>query len=289
MKDYNAQYEEYLGYFEKILADFCGGMSYSPGILTESMRYSLLSGGKRVRPVLFFAALDAFGGDWRVEKEFAIAIECIHTYSLVHDDLPAMDNDDMRRGKPSNHKMFGEGNAVLAGDGLLSLAFSLLLNNATTERRLAAARVLSDAAGADGMISGQSADLFYEGKEAGERELLFIYRRKTGKLIAAPLVMAALLTGRASEGTELFGERLGVLFQMTDDLLDVKGDASTVGKTLGKDESEKKLTCVRVYGAERAEREADRCAADCFDILDNIEGDCSFLRDFVARVRNRIR
>lgn len=285
--NFSEKYNGYLRGFEERLAAFCGDMSFSPELLTDSMRYSLLSGGKRVRPVLFYAALEALGGDWRAETEFALAIECIHTYSLIHDDLPAMDNDDFRRGRPSNHKVFGEGHAVLAGDGLLSLAFSLLLKTATDARRSAAAVLLSDAAGPGGMIAGQSADLLFEGRGAGEEELLFIYRNKTAKLIAAPLEMAAVLTEKSREAMRSFGENLGILFQIRDDLLDVQGEREKVGKTLGKDETEKKLTCVRVFGAEGAEREADRYERACLSALDEAEGDVSFLREMVSYVRRR--
>ncbi|MDE6676920.1 MAG: polyprenyl synthetase family protein, partial [Clostridia bacterium] len=161
-------------------------------VLQESIRYSLLAGGKRIRPVLFLAMLETLGLDYHNERALAVAIECIHTYSLIHDDLPAMDNDDFRRGKPSNHKVFGEANAILAGDGLLSYAFELLIRECYKGVQwVNAAKTLAEAAGLQGMVAGQSADILHSGKpvgEVGEVELEMIHYHKTANLIAAPLV-----------------------------------------------------------------------------------------------------
>ncbi len=288
MGKFQDRYEEYRQFFEAALKKFCTELDFRPNVLTESMRYSLLSGGKRVRPVLFFASLELFGADFRRETVLPIALECIHTYSLIHDDLPAMDNDDFRRGNPSNHKVFGEANAILAGDALLSEAAVLLLREAgKDEKHRRAALWLMEAAGAGGMVAGQSADLLYMGKTATEEELDFIYAHKTGKLIAAPVVMAAILAGGDEKNAERFGMELGRLFQFTDDLLDVKGDSALMGKTLGKDAEEDKATCVKVYGLERCELLADRCAAKCLDLLDQFQGDKEFLRGIVDLVRSR--
>ncbi len=287
MTDFQRQYRKYYDHFERALKNFCAGMNHLPPVLTESMRYSLLSGGKRMRPVLFFGALTHFGADFVPETGLAIALECIHTYSLIHDDLPAMDNDDFRRGNPSNHKVFGEANAILAGDALLSEAMGLMLRESgRSEKHLKAAQYLADAAGADGMIAGQSADLLYSGKTGGAEELDFIYAHKTGKLIAAPVVMAALLGGGDAAGAERFGQALGALFQITDDILDEKGESVKMGKTLGKDAAEDKLTCVKVYGMERAELLADQTAANCLALLNALGGD-GFLASIVELVRNR--
>lgn len=286
--DFNGQYHIYETYFNTELEEYCAKLNYNPPVLTESMRYSLLSGGKRVRPVLFFSALDAYGYDWRKESGFAIALESIHTYSLIHDDLPAMDNDDFRRGKPSNHKVFGEANAILAGDALLSEAFSLLLKEGRRgDRFFAAAEILADAAGAGGMIAGQSADLLYEKSAAGAEELQYIYAHKTGKLIAAPLTMAATIAMRDVTSACRLGEALGFLFQLTDDILDEKGETVKLGKTVGKDKEEDKLTAMKVYGAERAEVLADEYAAKCRAALDCMDGDGAFLQELVTYVRER--
>ncbi len=284
--NFQTQYDRYYKEFESELMRRCEEMNFQPQILTESMRYSLLSGGKRVRPVLFLSALDALGCDYKQEFATAMALESIHTYSLIHDDLPAMDNDDFRRGRPSNHRKFGEGNAILAGDGLLSYAFSLLFEEAERgSGHLAAAREICDAAGANGMIAGQSADLLYTGKSGGERELLYIYRNKTARLIAAPVCAAAFIAGRGEAQLRAYGEALGILFQLTDDVLDVTGERAKMGKTLGKDAEEDKLTAVKVYGLERAQALADEYADRCRAAL--AELNAPFLYEFVGFVRER--
>lgn len=265
-------------------------MAFQPTVLTESMRYSLLSGGKRVRPVLFFAALDAFGFNYRGEEPLAFALECIHTYSLIHDDLPAMDDDDLRRGRPSNHKVFGEANAILAGDALLSYAFDILLRESGRDAgHLSAARTLSKAAGAEGMVAGQSADLLYTGKNGGEGELRFIYRNKTGRLMAAPVAMAADLAGKKRAEAEAFGLALGELFQITDDILDAVGESKALGKTVGKDAAEDKLTAVKVFGLEGARARALECAATCMDLLGKMNTDQEFLSGLIGQVLGRDR
>ncbi|MBO5045899.1 MAG: polyprenyl synthetase family protein [Clostridia bacterium] len=286
--DFQVRYREYAEEFERALLEFCDKMQFLPERLKESMRYSLTIGGKRLRPVLFLSALDMFGLDWKKELNIAIAIECIHTYSLIHDDLPAMDNDDFRRGKPSNHKMFGEAHAILAGDALLNLAYSMMFaESARGEEYLRAARYLCDAAGAGGMIAGQSADLLYTAnQDASEEELRFVYDHKTGKLIVAPLVMAAMIAGVHSLDLEKFGEALGSLFQLTDDILDEKGD-ETLGKTLGKDKASDKLTIVKLYGLNASELQADLLAERCRLLLEPIERDTEFFRLLVDYVRMR--
>lgn len=282
------KYPQYLDAFERILEEYCAKMAYLPAGLTEGMRYSLLAGGKRLRPVLFFAALDALGAAWEGERELALALECIHTYSLIHDDLPAMDNDDWRRGKPSNHKKFGEGNAILAGDALLSEAFTLCMRAAKDEPHRRAGELLARAAGAEGMVAGQFSDLACEtDRSAGEGELQFIYENKTAQLIRAPLMMAAAIAGKAEAEMAELGTALGILFQMTDDLLDVKGESAKMGKTLGKDEAENKLTCVRVFGLEESERRADGYAEACRAVLSRMTAETQFFSELVSYVRER--
>lgn len=288
MIDFLQKYKNYETEFECALAKRCAEMNYKPEILTESMRYSLLLGGKRIRPVLFLSTLASYGYDYKKEMNFALALECIHTYSLIHDDLPAMDNDDFRRGKASSHKAFGEANAILAGDALLSYAFDLLLSSCASARHLEAAKELSRAAGADGMIAGQSADLLYSGKSGGEAELDFIYRNKTGKLLVAPVVMAGILAGGEVDKLREFGKALGYLFQLTDDILDVKGDEQAMGKTLGKDEKEDKLTAIKVFGLDRSEELAKEYAEKCVRLLDELKGiDVSFLKNLTEFVLKR--
>ena len=186
--NFQEQFEIYRTHFETYLENRCAGMAFEPQILTESMRYSLLSGGKRIRPVLFFSALEAFGLSFAGEEPLAFALECIHTYSLIHDDLPAMDNDDFRRGRPSNHKVFGEANAILAGDALLSYAFDCMLSECGRDRaHLCAAQALSRAAGAEGMVAGQSLDLLSTGKPETRRLCLRSIATRRGGSLRRPL------------------------------------------------------------------------------------------------------
>lgn len=281
-------YGKYRDFFEKSLEEACAEMHYSPEILTESMRYSLLSGGKRLRPVLFFAMLDACGYDYTKEAALAVALESVHTYSLIHDDLPAMDNDDFRRGRPSSHKKFGEANAILAGDALLSYAFDLVLREGLRgEKFLRAGRALSQAAGVDGMISGQSYDLAFTGKELGKEELLTVYTRKTSALLAAGLVMASEIACKNERFAVEYGKNLGILFQLTDDLIDEYGESSEAGKTLRKDKRADKLTCIKVFGLEGAEALADEYAQKCRDCLRDFAGEGSFFMQLVDCVRDR--
>ena len=197
MADFNVRYEEYRSYFENELISFCNDIKTNPEILGESMKYSLLLGGKRVRPVLMYAVGDAVGVDRETLTPYAIALEMIHTYSLIHDDLPEMDNDDFRRGKPSNHKKFGQANAVLAGDGLLNTAFSVLFGECYKGRDyVSAAKLICDCAGIYGMIAGQSADILHEHDANPTVETLdYIYDNKTAKLITAAICVPSVLVG----------------------------------------------------------------------------------------------
>lgn len=254
------------------------------------MRYSLTVGGKRIRPVLLLSTAEMLGLKEEDVMNFAIAVEMIHTYSLIHDDLPAMDNDDFRRGKPSNHKVFGEAGAILAGDALLNEAYTLCLRESKKGEKYAlAGEYLSECAGAAGMIAGQVADLENEKKtEFTEADLDFIYKHKTGKLLTAPVAVASIIADSKSFfELEQFGYEFGRLFQMTDDILDVTGDFNNLGKSVGKDKQEDKLTCVKVYGLDEAMIKADLCADKCRCLLDGVDGDASFLYSLVNFVRER--
>lgn len=291
MNDYHLRYEGYLKKFENYALRYMNKLQTVPAILGESMRYSLLSGGKRIRPVLALACAEVLGVTADEMLPFALALEMIHTYSLIHDDLPAMDNDDFRRGKPTNHKVFGEGNAILAGDGLLNEAYSICLGESLKgEKYAVAAKFLNECAGVYGMIVGQSADLYFseQEKETSEEDLLYIYEHKTGKLLLAPVAMASLLKdGKYYVEFERFGKLIGRLFQMTDDILDVTGSFQELGKNVGKDEGKNKLTCVRVYGLEGAKLRADLLAQECHAVLESINGDTSFLHELVDYVLAR--
>jgi len=232
--------------------------------VVEAMRYSLFTGGKRLRPVLCLAGAEAVGGSAEAALPAAVALEMIHTYSLIHDDLPAMDDDDFRRGRPTSHKVFGEALAILAGDGLLTLGLAQLPRAATTGRldpllAAAALEVIARAAGHQGMVAGQAVDIGSEGREVGEEVVDFIHSHKTGALITAAVTSGAII-GRASvdqlRRLEEYGRRLGLAFQIVDDILGVEGDAGTLGKPVGADQLRGKATYPRVAGLDRAKEKA---------------------------------
>lgn len=291
MSDFYLSYENYLSDFENYLNDYVQKLTTRPEVLGESMRYSLQNGGKRIRPVLALACADALSVAREDILPFALALEMIHTYSLIHDDLPAMDNDDFRRGVPSSHKKFGEANAILAGDALLNEAYAVCFNECLKGEKYAlASKFLNECAGIFGMLAGQSADLYHseKGAEVTEEQLEYIYEHKTGKLLLAPVIIASILSENNDYITmERFGRLLGRLFQMTDDILDVTGSFDALGKSVGKDEKENKLTCVKLYGLEGAKIRADICARDCHALLEGVDGETQFLSDLVDYVRNR--
>ena len=290
MYDFQLNYQKYVDEFNGYAQCYAEKLKTQPAVLGESMLYSLLNGGKRIRPVLMLACADLLHVEKSDVLPFALALEMIHTYSLIHDDLPAMDNDEYRRGKPSCFKAFGEANAILAGDALLNEAYAICLEQAQKgERFLTAAQFLNECAGVFGMIAGQSADLFYEGQtNITAEQLSYVYEHKTGKLLLAPIAMASILSGsKMYFPLEKFAKMLGLLFQMTDDILDETGDFKKMGKTLGKDKKDNKLTCVRVYGLEKAKMRADKCAHDCHALLEGVAGETEFLHDLVDFVHNR--
>lgn len=210
--NFDEKYSSYLKEFNAVLDGFCENLNCRPEILKESLIYSLKLGGKRLRPVLMMSVADLLGLERRKVMNFALALELIHTYSLIHDDLPEMDDDDFRRGKPSNHKVFGTGNAVLAGDGLLNTAYSILLKECRNGAEyVSAAEFICDCAGIYGMIAGQSADLLHEkDKSFNEPTLNFIYENKTGKLLVATVTVASILSGgRCYSELKAFGRDLG--------------------------------------------------------------------------------
>ena len=221
--------------------------------LFEAMRYSLLAGGKRLRPVLTQAFCELCGGNAEEALPFGAAIEMVHTYSLIHDDLPCMDNDDLRRGKPTNHRVYGEATAVLAGDALLTAAFSQLAKaKLPAERIVEAVRVLSLCAGELGMVGGQVLDMDAEARECTEQEVYDIQSRKTGALISAACQLGVIAAGGSEKqqaAASAYAESLGLAFQIEDDILDVVGDAQKLGKAVGVDE--KKNTFVRLYGIKK--------------------------------------
>lgn len=236
---------------------------FQPEALRDSIVYSLSAGGKRIRPILCLASYEACGGRAEDIVPYASALEFIHTYSLIHDDLPAMDNDDLRRGKPTNHKVFGEGMAVLAGDGLLTEAFYLLsCSNPPSLSCSSVLRVINEiakASGIHGMVGGQAQDLLSENAEPDAETLLYIHTHKTAALISASVRTGGMLAG-ASEtllnALTAYGENIGLAFQVIDDILDVEGETELLGKTKGSDEKKKKMTYPKMYGIERSKQKA---------------------------------
>ncbi|MFP7170985.1 polyprenyl synthetase family protein [Terribacillus halophilus] len=234
-----------------------------PAALSESVLYSMRAGGKRLRPILMQAAFESFGGQGDKVLPAAAALEMVHTYSLIHDDLPAMDDDDYRRGQLTNHKKFGEATAILAGDALLTRSFSIIgqADELRPEEKVFLMSYLSEAAGATGMIAGQALDMEAEGKESLLHELEQIHILKTGKLLTYAIVAGAFLAGAKQETLELmkqFGMYIGLIFQIQDDILDVTGDESVIGKPVGSDEANKKSTYPKLLGLEGAKEQMEK-------------------------------
>ncbi len=227
-------------------------------VITEAMTYSLFAGGKRLRPILSLMACELFGGAFEEVLPFACCIEMIHAYSLIHDDLPAMDNDDMRRGKPTNHKVFGEGFAILAGDALLNQAFEIMIGIIARNPRpeyIRAADIICKSAGVSGMIGGQCLDIYYENKSIDFDTLKNMHSKKTGAIIAASLGVGAILSGADEEDIAnimAFGDLIGLAFQVTDDILDVSGSEKELGKSINKDVASHKSNFVTFYGLQES-------------------------------------
>ncbi len=248
---------EYIAYFEKYLDETCFQYPQEPQqTLFSAMRYSLLAGGKRLRPIFVFDFCRICGGDWKKALPYAAAVEMIHTYSLIHDDLPCMDNDDFRRGRPTNHKVYGEAMAVLAGDALLTAAFTYLAKaDFSAENRIRAVEILSTCAGELGMVGGQVLDMQSEERHCTKQEVLDIQSRKTGALIRAACLLGVLAGNGTDEqfsAASTFADHLGLAFQIRDDMLDVIGDAKELGKAVGVDAV--KNTFVQLYGLETCQR-----------------------------------
>jgi geranylgeranyl diphosphate synthase, type II len=261
----------------RALDRFIPAASTKPETIHKAMRYSLFAGGKRMRPALCLAAAEACGGKWLDAMPLACAVECIHTYSLIHDDLPAMDNDDYRRGKLTNHKVFGEGVAVLAGDALLTQAFEIaaLCRGWPRYSHQDIVLELAKAAGSLQLIAGQVADLEGEGKKVSVKELQFIHERKTSALLCCSVRlggMSANCTPAQLKGLTAFGYNVGLAFQVIDDILDVTQSSEQLGKTAGKDTAAHKATYPAIVGLERSRAIARRLTQNAFDALRSFRG-----------------
>lgn len=267
-------------------------------LIQEIMRYCVFAGGKRLRAVLLLAANALYREPSETAFHFAAAIEMIHTYSLIHDDLPAMDDDDLRRGQTTAHKKFGEANAILAGDALLNLAYEVMNESAISQTEyvdmqntLYASREIAVAAGVNGMIAGQAEDLINESNpQNSERVLLYIHQHKTGALIHASCLAGAYLAGASSEdkaALSKYAEELGLAFQITDDILDVTGDSKEVGKSIGKDDRDNKLTFVSYYGLERSKELAKNAIELAVQALSGFGDAADLLREIALSIPNR--
>ena len=285
--NFHKRYEDYKEIFEVELKNRISTLNSSNETLKEAMVYSLTVGGKRIRPVIMLAVAELLCVDISKVLPFAVALECIHTYSLIHDDLPAMDNDDLRRGKPTNHKVFGEAMAILAGDALLNYAYELVLRSITDNNSLSAGRLMALYAGAFGMVGGQALDILSENGEKNEEILFKIHDNKTGKLLLASTLVPSCLAGNLNfEKLSSYGKNLGLLFQVTDDILDVTSTKSKLGKSINKDESENKLTFVTLYGLEGAKSRAEDYYQKAKNSISDIE-DNEFLLQLLDFIKDR--
>lgn len=260
----------------------------------EAMRYSLFAGGKRVRPILCIAACEAVGGDTKEVLPAAVALECIHTYSLIHDDLPAMDDDKLRRGKPTNHVLYGEAGAILAGDGLLTMAFTLLSSNLLStiqpDKRLELINIIATGSGSMGMVGGQALDIACEGKDIDINTLRQIHSRKTGALITASVQAGGVIGGAdASQLAALttYGAKIGLAFQIVDDLLNVEGTTEQLGKAAGSDADRCKATYPAIYGLEQTRTMAKETIAEALAALDIFTEQGDPLRELATYIINR--
>lgn len=262
-------------------------------IIYDAMKYSIEVGGKRIRPILMFFTYNIYKENYREIMPVAAALEMIHTYSLIHDDLPAMDNDDLRRGKPTNHKIYGEAMAILAGDGLLNEAMNLLFDYCLAnpqKRIIEACRVLSMGSGVEGMIGGQVVDIISEGKSISEEQLHYMHSRKTGALIKGAIISGAILGGAEEKDIKIlheFGEKLGLAFQIKDDILDVIGDAEVMGKKANSDKDNNKTTFISKYGLDKCKDICEQLTEECLQILDSLGKNTSNLKEITSFLLKR--
>ncbi|MDY2780088.1 MAG: farnesyl diphosphate synthase [Bulleidia sp.] len=265
--------------------------SLTPSVTREAMRYSLLAGGKRLRPQMVFSVIEGYHLNKEISYDYAAALEMIHTYSLIHDDLPSMDNDDLRRGKPTCHKQFDEATAILAGDGLLTYAFEVLAK-ADLPYNALAVQILARCAGSSGMVLGQTLDM-HEDNRVDYKALEDIYKYKTGCLFSAALMLGALASNKVDDKTlstwDSIGNKIGIAFQIQDDLLDVRMDSAALGKS-NSDIRNEKVTAVSLLGEEQAEKLMNELYAECDKMLSNIEDfDNCILANLLNGVKTRLK
>lgn len=280
---------------EEALDRYLPSETTEPALIHRAMRYSVFGGGKRLRPVLVLAAAEAVGGATEPLLPVAAALELIHTYSLVHDDLPAMDDDDFRRGRPTSHRVFGEAVAILAGDGLLTEAFGLLTGPECASRHdprrlLTVTQEIAAAAGSRGMVGGQTLDIASEGQKVDAAHLESLHRHKTGALIRAALRAGALLAGATPgqlEAVTAYGEAVGLAFQIADDILNVEGEATNTGKAVGSDAARGKATYPAVHGLQEAKARAAGLVAEALRALEPLDQRADPLRGIARFIVER--
>ncbi len=287
------------GEIERIIGQYLPPEQGFQKTVISAMNYSVQAGGKRLRPMLMQEVYRMFGGQGKVAEPFMAAMEMIHTYSLVHDDLPAMDNDEYRRGRKTTHVVYGEAMAILAGDGLLNYAFETAFQafdvakaeNVSCERVARALQVLGRKAGIYGMIGGQTADIEAEGSQSlEEKQLLFIHEHKTAALIQASMMIGAILAGAdesAVGGMERCAYDIGIAFQIQDDILDVVGSTEVLGKAVGSDAKNEKPTYVTIHGIEKASADVEKLSREALGILDEFGGEQEFLRELIVQLIHR--
>jgi len=277
--------------FLKIYTDRIEKRAECPARLREAMTYSLMAGGKRIRPVLSIAAYEAVGGMSNDIMPVAASLELIHTYSLIHDDLPAMDDDDLRRNKPTNHRVFGEATAILAGDALLTDAFSIIAGaNAAPEILISVIRELSHACGPEGMVGGQLVDMMLEGKRAEKRELIYIHKHKTGTFIRGAIRIGAIMANASSaklNALTKYGETAGLAFQVIDDILDITGTPEETGKTTGSDIAKSKNTYPSIYGLKKSKEIAEGLINDSLAAIKDFDAKAEPLRELAKYMLER--
>lgn len=285
-------FQERMAHYSAQVEQFINRIPWLVNRLDESMSYSLTGGGKRIRPILVLAAAEAVGGKSEDILPAAVALEMIHTYSLIHDDLPAMDDDDYRRGRLSNHKVFGEGIAILSGDALLTYAFEFLTAPMTVDplRQLRGIKEVAEAAGRQGMVLGQVLDLQGEGKKVGLTEIEEIHRHKTGALLKVSVRLGGILANGSEEEIQAltrYAEALGLAFQIKDDILDLESDQETLGKPIGSDLKRGKATYPALLGLSEAKTMLTEQTREAKAALDRFQERGSFLRDLADYIQNR--
>ncbi len=290
--EYQAQYQKYLEQTASALEKVCGRFLPEESEVCRAARYSLLGGGKRIRAVLVLSVCEMLGGNMAAAEQFAAAVEMLHCYSLIHDDLPCMDNDDLRRGRPSCHKAFGEATAMLAGDVLLTEAFEAIANApASAQACVRAAKALGAGAGSRGMVYGQELDLKYESLAATEEQLRLIHRNKTGALINAAVQMGAAAAEADEEkckALEAYAYGIGLVFQIVDDVLDVTSTPEQLGKPIGSDSENGKTTFATLYGVQGAMGLAGQLnAKTCAELRGRFGEKAAFLEQLAQRLLTR--